>query len=67
MNTIFECLNVFFGRERDHQPSTYATGGWMGEGHPKCVQLYTLGKSVTPHAYVRIYTISFHVFLVVEI
>ena len=34
----------------------------MGEGHLKCVQLCTVGEGVTPHIYVRIYTVSFHVF-----
>ena len=29
VNTVFECLYMFFDRERDHQFSTYATvGGW---------------------------------------
>ena len=37
VNTIFECLSMFFGWEWGHQLSTYATGGWMG-GHPKCVK-----------------------------
>ena len=40
VNTIFECLYVFFGWEGGHQLSTYPTGGGMGEGHPKCVQLH---------------------------
>ena len=38
VNTIFECLNVFFGwEERGHQLSAYAAVGEM-KGHPKCVQ-----------------------------
>ena len=60
MNTIFQCPHIFFGRERDHQLSTYATVGGMGS-HPKCVQLRTGGGGVTPYVYVRTYTVSFHV------
>ena len=39
--------------------SMYATGG--GWDHLKCVQLCTGRGCVTPHVYVRTYTISFHV------
>ena len=61
MNTIFECLYMFFGGEKVYQLSTYETGGGM-DGHPKCMQLRTGGEAVTPHVYVHTYTISFHVF-----
>ena len=50
-----------------HQLSAYATGRGIGGaggrgGHLKCVKLHIGGESVTPHVYVRTYTISFHVF-----
>ena len=60
MNTISKCLYFLFGCERGHQLSTYATGGGMGEGHPKCVQLRTGGGGVAPHVHVRTCSISFH-------
>ena len=40
MNMIFECPYIFFGWERGHQLSTYATGGGMGrviQNAHKCV------------------------------
>ena len=43
VNTIFECLYIVFGRERGYQLSRYATGGGIGEGHPKCVRLLAGG------------------------
>ena len=60
VNTIFECLDMFFDWDRGNQLSTYATGRGTG-GHPKWVQLRTGGGGLTPHVYVRTYTISFHV------
>ena len=39
VNTIFECLYMFFGWERVHQISAYTTGGEIREGHPKWVQM----------------------------
>ena len=71
VNMIFECLYMFVGRERGHQLSTYATdggmkvgvgGGWGFGGHPKCVELCTVGRDVMPHLYVRTCVISFHIF-----
>ena len=41
MNTIFECLYMFFGRERGHELSTYGTvGGDVGviQNAYNCVQ-----------------------------
>ena len=42
MNTIFESLYIFFGWEREHQLSTYATGGGRGwvviQNAHSCVQ-----------------------------
>ena len=55
---ILECLYIF-SVERDHQLSTYAAGGEWGGGHPKCVQLRTGTEGLTPHVYVRTYTIFF--------
>ena len=40
VSTLFECLYMFFGSERGHQLSTYATGGGM-ETHPKCVHVFS--------------------------
>ena len=60
LNTIFECLDMFFSWDRGNQLSTYATGRGMG-GHPKCVQLRTGAGNLTPHVYVRTYITSFHV------
>ena len=47
MNTIFESLYIFFGWEREHQLSTYATGGGGMGSHPKCAQLRTGRGGVT--------------------
>ena len=61
VNTIFECLHMFFGWEMVYQLSTYAIGGgWeVIQNACSCVQ----GRDVTPHVYVCTYTIScFHVF-----
>ena len=44
---------------RGHPLSTYATEG--ERSHSKYVQLRTRGGGVTPHVYVRTYTIYFHV------
>ena len=53
---------MFFGSERGHQLSTYATVVEMGRGdHPKCGQLRTGVGGVTPYVHVLTYTISFHV------
>ena len=61
VNTIFECLDMFFGWDRSNQLITYATGRGTG-GHPKCVQLRIGGGDLTPHVNVRTYVrISFHV------
>ena len=60
LNTIFECLDMFFSWDRGNQLSTYATGRGTS-GHPKCVQLRTGTGYLTPHVYVRFYTTSFHV------
>ena len=35
VNTIFECLYMFFGWERGHQLNTYTTGGGMEERSSK--------------------------------
>ena len=40
------------------RPQIFGDGG----GHPKCLQVRTGGGGVTPHLYVRSYTVSFHVF-----
>ena len=32
VNTIFECIYMFFGWERGHQLSAYATGGGLDKG-----------------------------------
>ena len=71
VNTIFECLCMFFGRERGHQLSTFATvgemggrGGWGGGvGHPKCIPLHTGGGGVAPLVYVGTFTLSLFMFL----
>ena len=60
MNTIFECLDIFFGWDRSNKLSTYATGRGTGS-HPKWVQLRIGGGDLTRHVHVRIYTISFYV------
>ena len=60
VNTMFECLDMFFGWDRGNQLSTYATC-WGTDGYPKCVQLVTGGRDLTSPVYVRTYTISFHV------
>ena len=52
VNTIFECLDMFFGCHRGNQLSTYATSRGTS-GHPKWVQLRTRRGDLTPHAYVR--------------
>ena len=60
VNTIFECLDMFFGCHRGNQLSTYATSRGTS-GHPKWVQLRTRRGDLTPHVYVRTYIISFYV------
>ena len=45
VNTIFECLDMFFDCDRGNQLSTYATGRGTG-GHPKCVQLRRGGRDL---------------------
>ena len=45
VNTIFECLDMFFDWDRGNQLSTYATGRGTG-GHPKCVQLRRGGRDL---------------------
>ena len=61
VNTIFECIYMFFGCETDHPLSAYLTGGGIG-GHPKCAKLRIEGGSITLNVYLLTYTISFHVF-----
>ena len=63
MNTIFECSYLSFGGEIGHLLSTYATGENEGRGdHLKCAQAHT-ERGITPHMFVRTYTISFPVFV----
>ena len=60
VNTIFECLYMFFDWKWGPQLSTYATG-WRfgGGGYSKCLQLRIGEGSVTRHVHVRTYTNSF--------
>ena len=62
VNTIFECSYLYFGWEIGHPLSMYVTRGMEG-GHPKYVQVRTLGEGITSHMYVRTYTIFFCVFV----
>ena len=62
MNTIFECLYMFFGSERGHQLSTYATGGGWGGSFKMRTAAYRCWRGFTSQVYVRTYIISFHVF-----
>ena len=59
VNTIFECIYMFFGWERGHRLSAYATGGGIGGRDPKSVKLRIGGGSAIPHVFVRTYNISF--------
>ena len=60
LNTIFECLYMFFGWERGHQLRTYATVGGI-KGAIQNAYSYERG-GVTSNVYIRTYTISFHIF-----
>ena len=53
VNTIFECLYMFFGWGRGHQLSTYATGG----GREGVIEKANSCVQVTSHVYGRTYTI----------
>ena len=57
VNTIFECLCMFFGRERGHQLSTFAM-----QWYPKCIPLHTGGGGVAPLVYVGTFTLSLFMF-----
>ena len=60
MNAIFECLYMLFWLRKG--ASIKYVRNWKlvgGGGHPKCIQLRTRIAGVTPHVYVRTYTISF--------
>ena len=67
VNAIFECFYMFFRWKTGFQLSTYAPcrkkGGESGERVIlQAVYAAYSGRGVTPHVYVRTYTISFHVF-----
>ena len=47
MNTIFECPYMFFGWERGHQLSTYATDGGIGWGSSKKCKTAYKGRGVS--------------------
>ena len=63
VNTIFECLDMLFWSRKG--PSIKYVRNWqlvvMG-GHPKYMRLSTVRAGVTPHVYLRTYTIFCHVF-----
>ena len=60
VNTVFEWYYMFFDWKRDHQLSTYVTGGWIG-GSSKMPSAVYRGRG--SHAScVPTYNISFHVF-----
>ena len=42
VNTIFECLYMFFGWKRSHQLSTYATGGAWGLINAALLNIYSI-------------------------
>ena len=60
VNTIFDCLHMIFGWERDHQPSTYVTVG--GRGSSKCAQQRT-GEGVSRLMHTYTLTLSLSMFV----